>query len=85
LTNSRKGSRRPSRSATRAIVVDSPPGMMRAWQRDKSCCVRTSMGRKGGEVNCRRALRWLMCSRKAPCRAAGLVGSGWNDYLGLLL
>jgi hypothetical protein len=70
-TKWRSGSRRPSRSATRAIVVDSPPGMMRAWHFWRSADVRTSIEVKGGEVKVRRELRWFMCSRKAPCNAYG--------------
>jgi hypothetical protein len=42
LTKSRKGSKRFDRAATSDIVVLSPPGMIRASQRESSSGVRTS-------------------------------------------
>lgn len=42
LTNSLNGSNMPVRFATRAMVVDSPPGMMRASQSERSSGVRTA-------------------------------------------
>ena len=76
LTNSRRGSSSPSRSATKAIVVDSPPGIIRAWHFCKSAFVLTSIEVNGGVDKCRSELRWLMCSRNAPCNA------GQCQYLG---
>jgi len=35
--------------------------------------VRTSIGWRGGDVKFRSAFKWLMCSRKAPCRALTLL------------
>jgi hypothetical protein len=70
LTNCRRGSRSPSRSATNAIVVDSPPGMIRAWHFFRSSSVRTSIGTNEGEDRPRSAFRWFMCSRNAPCSAS---------------
>lgn len=77
FTKSRKGSKRFDRAATSDIVVLSPPGMIKASQRDSSSCVRTS--KKYHVVSsagffdfkmaaaCRRSCR---CSLKAPCSAS---------------
>ena len=42
LTNSRSGSSKPDRSATSAIAVDSPPGMISAEHAASCVAVRTS-------------------------------------------
>lgn len=66
----------PDLSATREMVVDSPPGRMSASHRSNSDGVRTSMklhcillvrGERDGEEAANR--RSWMCSEKAPWRA----------------
>ncbi len=80
LTNSRNGSSRPDRAATRDMVVLSPPGMIRASHLARSDGVRTSgkiqsmggggcEGDFGGERREAAERRRRMCSWKAPWRA----------------
>ena len=64
LAYSLRGPTSPHRSATSAIVVDSPPGMTSPSHLRSSSAVRTSRAVTPG-----RRRRAVECSRKEPCRA----------------
>src|SRR5215813_2874426 len=57
------GSNRPNSTASLLIVVDSPPGMTRAWTSSNSLDRRT-----GGAITSHSASA-ARCSRTSPCRA----------------
>jgi len=67
-TNSLKGSRRPPCWRRRSIVVDSPPGRIRAETRERSWAVRMAVAMMGC-VGVERDERRRMCSANEPWRA----------------
>ena len=72
LTKRRRGSNSCDRSATRAIVVLSPPGMIKASQRASCSGVRTSSQLHSvfSSFSALKALRSsCRCSLNAPCNA----------------